>query len=314
MITILKRSDNTIFPRENILIKEKEFPNENIFSPFVEKSILFPTENKVQTKPYNHVSKEIEYSTKPTYSNNYNNIFYANNSITPNCIFSDIYAEEFFVRICDQNSLKNFKPYNPILKAMGSGIIPYTIINDQIYFLLQKLISPIKRKDSGWVDFGGKKDANESTITTATREFSEETSCLFYLKEQSDEKSVELYKKLKDNPTLTYDTETIKELINLIPIAEKYYFDKINAYVDPVYVSSKETYISYLIKVNYIPIMDIPRAEDIHIPYEERYIRKCKWFSLGELYLLEERFLHKRLQITKVKNRIQNYYNKGLLD
>lgn len=207
-----------------------------------------------------------------------------------------------------------FKSYNAVQKAKGSGIIPYSIIDGNIYFLLQKTDSPCKKKDSGWNDFGGKKNKSEHTVMTAAREFSEETSCLFYLKEIDDEESNLLYEKLKDNPTLSYDEESIEKLKKIINISEQFFFDKINAYVNPIYVSSKEIYISYIIKVKYIPITDIPRAEDLHIPYEDRYVRECKWFSLDEFMLLEEEDFHKRLQITKVKYRIKNYYEKGLLD
>lgn len=207
-----------------------------------------------------------------------------------------------------------FKSYNAVQKAKGSGIIPYSIVDGKIYFLLQKTDSPCKKKDSGWNDFGGKKNKSEHTVMTAAREFSEETSCLFYLKEIDDKESNLLYEKLKDNPTLSYDEESIEKLKKTIDISEQFFFDKINAYVNPIYVSSKEIYISYIIKVKYIPISDIPRAEDLHIPYEDRYVRECKWFSLDEFMLLEEEDFHKRLQITKVKYRIKNYYEKGLLD
>lgn len=207
-----------------------------------------------------------------------------------------------------------FKPYNAIQKAKGSGILPYAIVDDKIYFLLQKTDNPCKKKDSGWNDFGGKINKSEHTVMAATREFSEETSCLFYLKEQTDEQSSLLYEKLKDNPSLSYDDESIEKLKQTINLSGQFFFDRINAYVNPIYVSSKEIYISYIIKVQYIPIADIPRAEDIHIPYRDRYVRECKWFSLDELMLLEEDDFHKRLQITKIKNRVKNYCDKGLLD
>lgn len=125
---------------------------------------------------------------------------------------------------------------------------------------------------------------------------------------------MDVYEKLKDNPDLFYDADTVLDLKNIIKLSEQFFFNRINTYVHPIHVSSKETYISYIMKVAYVPIADIPRAEDIHIPYEERYIRNCKWFSLDEFMLIEEDEFHKRLQITKVKNRIQNYYDKGLLD
>jgi hypothetical protein len=213
------------------------------------------------------------------------------------------------------NEQTSFRPYDAVQKAKGAGIIPYAIYNGQIHLLLQKINNPLKKKDGGWNDFGGKKNNKlESTSEVGAREFSEETSCLFYLEEQGDLDSATLYSKLKDNPTLTYDDLTISELKETIKKSLIFFSERINTYVNPIHVSSKETYISYVVKVKYIPIEDIPRAEDIHIPYEERYIRTCKWFTLEEFMDLDENDLHKRLQITKVKNRIQNFCERGLLD
>jgi len=234
-----------------------------------------------------------------------------------------------------------FKPYNAIVNCKSAGIIPYTIYDNNIYFLFQKTENPIRKKDYGWNDFGGKRSTIESTdisvntcnnkttidvfnneniknnylestAETAAREFSEETSCLFYLKEKNDDESNKMYDLLKENDNLSYDIDTIKILKKLISISQKFYTDKITEYVLPIYVSSKETYISYFVKVNYIPEKDLPRAEDIHILYDDRYIRKCKWFSINEILILQEKDFHKRLQITKIQQRIYNYYNKGL--
>lgn len=223
----------------------------------------------------------------------------------------------------------DFKPYDAITNCKSAGIIPYTIHNDTIYFLFQKAKNPLRKKDSGWNDFGGKKvNLIESTAETAAREFSEETSCLFYLKDQISKNSneqnhneqnhnelldyIELYNLLKDNENLFYDEESTKKLQKLIPLSQKYYLDKITEFVLPVYISSKETYISYFVRVNYIPEEELPRAEDFHVSYENRYIRKCKWFTIEEIVALNEKDFHKRLQITKVQQRIRNYYDKGL--
>ena len=206
-----------------------------------------------------------------------------------------------------------FKSYDAITNCKSAGIIPYSIYNGKLYFLLQQSVNPLRKKDYGWNDFGGKKiDPKENTSETAAREFSEETSCLFYLKEQNNDESKKLYDILKDNQELYYDDETISNLKKLIPISQKYFADKITEYVLPIYVSSKETYISYFIRVEYIPEKDLPRAEDIHIPYEYRYIRMCKWFTFDELMNIDEKDFHKRLQITRIKQRINNYHDKGL--
>ena len=208
---------------------------------------------------------------------------------------------------------KDFKPYDAISNCKSAGVIPYAIHNGELYFLLQQTNNPLKKKDSGWNDFGGKRvNLEESTAETAAREFSEETSCLFYLREKNDDNSKVLYERLKDNESLEYDDETVKILRDLIPISKNHYVDKITEFVIPIYISSKETYISYFVNVDYIPIEDLPRAEDIHIPYDTRYIRRCKWLSYDEILDLNEKDFHKRLQITRIQQRIRSYYEKGL--
>jgi 8-oxo-dGTP pyrophosphatase MutT (NUDIX family) len=207
----------------------------------------------------------------------------------------------------------DFKPYDAVSNCKSAGVIPYAIHNDTVYFLFQQTINPQRKKDSGWNDFGGKKiDPNESTAETAAREFSEETSCLFYLKEKNNENSKKNYEILKDNSNLHYSEDTIKILKGLIIESQKHYADKITEFVLPIYISSKETYISYLVHVDYIPEEDLPRAEDIHIPYESRYLRVCRWFTFDELMELHEKDFHKRLQITRIQQRINNYYDRGL--
>lgn len=207
----------------------------------------------------------------------------------------------------------SFKPYDPINNCKSAGIIPYTLLNGNVYFLLQKIDNPLKKKDSGWNDFGGKKiSITETTAGTAGREFSEETSCLFYIKENFGSDSEVAYNLLKDNEKLVYPESSVELLKDLIPKSQEYFSNRITEYVLPIYISSKETYISYFIRVQYIPEKDIPRAEDIHIEYENRYIRTCKWFTLDELMNLSEKDFHKRLQITRIQQRIRNYYNKGL--
>lgn len=203
--------------------------------------------------------------------------------------------------------------YNPINNCKSAGIIPYTLIDNNVYFLLQCADNPIRKKDSGWNDFGGKRlDSIDGTAETAAREFSEETSCLFYFKYQNTEEANINYNLLKNNTDLFYDADSIEILKKTIPLSQKFFTEKITEFVVPIYLSSKETYISYFVYVPYIPENDIPRAEDIHIPYEDRYLRRCKWFSYQELLMLDEKDFHKRLQITKIKQRISNYHKKSL--
>ena len=57
-------------------------------------------------------------------------------------------------------------------KTYSAGILPYTIRNNEIYYLLGR-----DWRDEGWSDFGGKSEENDTndTIKTAMREFYEET-------------------------------------------------------------------------------------------------------------------------------------------
>ena len=211
------------------------------------------------------------------------------------------------------DQIKKSKPYDAVNNCKSAGIIPYTFFNGKLYFLLQKAKNPFRKKDFGWNDFGGKKiTPNESTADTAAREFSEETSCLFYLAEQKNDISLNYFNLLKNNENLSYNENCINILKNIIPLSQKYFSEKITEYVLPIFVSSKETYISYFIKVEYIFEKNLPMAEDIHIPYQNRYIRTCKWFSMDEIMELDEQDFHKRLQITKIQQRINNFYEKKL--
>lgn len=247
-----------------------------------------PTQTDMYYKPNSTVSDK-RYSSSPTYENLYSKKRYNN---AP----SD-----------------NFVPYNAIANCKSAGIIPYTIHNDQLYFLLQKEVSPISKKNSGWNDFGGKKlYLNENTADTAAREFSEETNCLFYLNEHKSVKNDAYYNLFKDNNELKYDDHTIAKIKKIIPKSQEYFSANITKYIAPIYISTKETYISYFVKVSYIPEEDLPRAEDIHIPYEQRYIRNCKWLSTNEILALDEKDFHKRLQITRIQERIKKNIDKGV--
>jgi len=210
----------------------------------------------------------------------------------------------------DSNHLEKrpliFSPNHP----KGAGVIPYAVVDNNSYFLLQHADVPCRRKDRGWNDFGGKKNGDEESTSTATREFNEETSCLFYLKESNTVENVELYEKLKNNVLLEYDDDTISKLINIIPIAQKHFANKIDE--STLSISSRDTYICYFVKVNYIPAKDLPTAEDLHISYTERYTRICKWFTFDELMNFETTDFHKRLQITKIKSHIKIYHEKKL--
>lgn len=265
-------------------------------------------------------------TTKAPVSKSWNGYYqgsFINNSITKPTSLGSYDRNSFFKqKFGDTNKQNNIlnnicqidtDQYDAITHCKSAGIIPYTIKNGTVYFMFQTAVNPLRKKDDGLNDFGGKRNNNnETTAETAAREFSEETSCLFYLAEQKDPKSVLAYHALKDNSTLFYDESIVSTLKNLIPLSQKYFSDKITEFVLPIFVSSKETYISYFVKVAYIDEKDLPRAEDIHIDYKNRYIRTCRWYSYNEVMAFSKKDFHKRLQITKIQQRILSYSEKGL--
>lgn len=201
---------------------------------------------------------------------------------------------------------KSGKKYDPINKCKSAGIIPYTYHNNKLMFLLQKTEHPNSNKNNGWNDFGGRQNHNEHTFATAAREFSEETSCLFYVKEFVKNKY--LFNSLKNKKSLFYDSETVSMLRKILHNSQIYFTNKLLEYNYPLFVSSQETYISFFLKVIYIPKQHIPNAEDIHIDYNYRYKRSCEWFTLDQLLKLDNSSLHKRLQITNLKTKVQFLY------
>jgi hypothetical protein len=233
-------------------------------------------------------------------------------------------CESFQDNIPRKLSLEGYhRKYDAIKKCKSAGIIPYCIDNGKLLFLFQRLIPMNKdgfingidsirlereKRDFGWNDFGGKRIDEETTIEIAAREFSEETCCLFYLKEQDNEEDKILYDTIIKNKKLKH----MEFLNQIIPLSKTFFMNKISMYIYPIHVNSKEIYISYLVKVRYIDSKDIPIAEDLHMPYEDRYLRECKWFTYDELMKMNETAFHKRLQITKLQNRIKSYYHRGL--
>lgn len=207
------------------------------------------------------------------------------------------------------------KKFDPVNNAMGAGIIPWTYHEGKLLFLLQ-IRDDQTIKDKGFNDFGGKKDSkNEKPFEIAAREFVEETECLFYLQEKiKDEPSNYfwriIYTNLKNNNKTNYSPEELGLLRQIMTEATAYFKKKLSDNLnDCLYVSCQETYISFLLRTDYVPIVDIPRAEDMHVDYEVRYMRTCKWFTYDELINLDEQLFHKRLQITKIRERIKKMYH-----
>ncbi len=85
----------------------------------------------------------------------------------------------------------------------------------------------------------------------------------------------------------------------MIPVSQNFFVKRITEYVSPIHISSKETYISYFIKVKYIPTDDIPHAEDIHIEYMKKDMKENVMVFNRRILSMNDKDFHKRLQITK---------------
>jgi hypothetical protein len=368
-----------------------------------------------------------------------------------------------------QNYSQNFRFQQLLDEAKGAGVIPYTYKDGELLLLFQRYIYPRNTKNSGWNDFGGKKEEEDlDAISIASREFSEENACLFYLFEVATENNKKIFNELRIlngyfgedtldpwdqlNPDLSLASDTTsgasvvpkdsevtcegstsryysfntfsyspniespimnflsssganfdfgspssssspspspfsslspspslcshsssentpivgsptanssevkylgvdlsneitpkispygiysevpsrsvssssfdllfieptelikKELKTVIPKSSKYYEDILRSNNIPLYVHSKTTYVSYFLKVPFIPSNFFPAGEDLHIDYEDRYKREFKWFTLGELNRLHNKEFHKRLQIMFIKDKINVYKNRG---
>ena len=177
----------------------------------------------------------------------------------------------------------------------AAGIIPYALVDGEMKFLFQRYVNPRKKNDIGWTDFGGKiNNVDRSAHETASREFSEETCCVFYLNELDDiDTKDNIIKKIEDVPFENRESYQ-KIMKEIIPESISHFSLKLKNANAP-YIYNGKKYVCYLMKVNYIPETDIPQFEDMHIDYDDRYYRECKWFSLAELKKLDKWSFHRRL-------------------
>ena len=155
----------------------------------------------------------------------------------------------------------------------SAGILPYTIRNGKIYYLLGR-----DWRDEGWSDFGGKvedKDSN-NIINTAIREFYEETmGCV--LSEN------ELIKKMESN-NIKYIKSTT---LNGSPY-----------YMYFIYVND-ENYNKYFSKIyNFFMYLKIN---------DQRYIEKCdiNWISADNIFKFNKDFKMRNI-FKRTLNRYQN--------
>lgn len=153
--------------------------------------------------------------------------------------------------------------HNKKYPCKASGILPYTIVNNEIYFLLQKI-----DKTNLYSDFGGKREQNDNSIKyTASREFSEETNGFFF--------SNKFMSKSITNDELIKKSRIIIE--SLLIYNNPLYFYNFNG--------------KYLIYLLYIKTINPNKLDNI-----EKYTnikRKCKW--INRLSLLNDNFINNKL-------------------
>lgn len=156
---------------------------------------------------------------------------------------------------------------NQNYQCKAGGILPYTIINNNIYFLLQKQYSKKNNsKDSLYSDFGGKREKSDPNIGyTAAREFSEETNGIFFNKSNNNN----LDDKIK---TSTIITESL--LKHNIP---EYIYNYNGKYL---------IYLLYVYPVN--------TEKFDNIEFFTKLKRTCEWINCKEL--LNDDFINTKLQ------------------
>jgi len=162
------------------------------------------------------------------------------------------------------------KPYT----CKASGILPYTIINNEIYFLLQQI-----DKTNLYSDFGGKREKTDNSIKyTAAREFSEETNGYFFSNISN---------------TLS-DTDLIKKSRIII--------ESLLIYNNPLYIYNFNG--KYLIYLLYIKSIDPNKLDNV-----EKYSnikRKCKWIKRSSL--INDDFIKKKIDY-RLRNKLKKNIN-----
>lgn len=198
----------------------------------------------------------------------------------------------------------------------SSGIIPWCIHNGEKKFLFQRISNNENIK--GWLDFGGKCDKNEDILKTAAREFSEETSGMFYLFSKDfqimypDANPKYIYHKYLANHKSLNKKRQLK-LLKLINESTEYFYDKL-LLNKLVYSYSSVRYICYYVQVEYIQPSKLLESEDIHVYYKHRYIRQSKWFTIKEIKDSHKHDFHKRLQFTNMHTIFSNNRITDLLE
>lgn len=95
---------------------------------------------------------------------------------------------------------------------MGAGVIPFAVINGEVFFLFQKTFTG--RKVGYFIDFGGGLGEGEDYRETAIREFVEETETMYF----SDD--------------IQQTSRTVESIKNQIPIVEALFDETLAVHPD----------------------------------------------------------------------------------
>lgn len=176
------------------------------------------------------------------------------------------------------NNYKNHFIYinNIKCECKACGILPFTIIENKLYFLLQK------DKKNIYSDFGGKRELYDiDYIKTASREFAEETNGFFFNINQNS-------------------TNNIKKCTIIT--------DSIIRYNKPLYLYN---YIGkYLIYLLEIPAMNPKNLGKYEINNIYNVYRSCNWIEYNKL--LNNNFIKNNISF-RLKKGIIHIINKLLI-
>tara|TARA_R110002072_G_C7718370_1_gene514658 strand:- start:94 stop:669 length:576 start_codon:yes stop_codon:yes gene_type:complete len=169
---------------------------------------------------------------------------------------------------------------------MGAGILPVTISNGILLFLMGK-----ERGNGLWADFGGSTDSGEQPIQTAIREGGEELNGILGIDD-------DLYKKVTESMispvefnkytsflfSLDYDKKLVQTFKNNNEFAEIYLHDLINKKHNGLFEKSEIKWFTInemknnikLFRPHYIPIINTIIYHENIIKTSVNYYKKQK--------------------------------------
>lgn len=213
------------------------------------------------------------------------------------------------------------------MKQAG-GIVPYTFLNGELLFLMQRSKYFQNGNKSGWTDFGGAGYIGDFAYETAAREFCEETSSIFFLETMKRQKIVSnkehLLKSFHDKyklvaginkkvSKLSANMQTIKNnflttkeqkiICELLGKSIEYYVNLLSSMSEvnsiPCIKRRRKVYESFFLEVPYIPVEHIPMTEETHTEFDELCLRECKWMTLNDLKNIAKHEFHGRQHAMK---------------